>query len=259
MNIFQVLEVAGYASFVIILCELMYSLYKHDSVHSVRDTKSNIITGLILKVSGGWYNTLYFALFTTLFLSFGYAQPETLEVGTMVACIILVDFFYYIFHRIHHSFSLLWTLHSVHHGDSTFNMSTAFRVSWAEQAYIVLFFFIPLFGIGFHPTPIFLAYTFLIFYQFLCHSQYLTFPRFLEYVFITPHSHRIHHSQVMEHQNSNFGGIFSIWDHLFGTYVRDIPSFTPGIAGYHQDNVIKMQTDPILEYMYKRKNRSNNV
>ena len=33
--------------------------------------------------------------------------------------------------------------------------------------------------------------------------------------------HRIHHSIDIQESNSNFAGIFSVWDHLFGTYCKD--------------------------------------
>jgi sterol desaturase/sphingolipid hydroxylase (fatty acid hydroxylase superfamily) len=48
---------------------------------------------------------------------------------------------------------------------------------------------------------------------------------------VTPQSHRIHHSIEPEHQDKNFGSLFSIWDFMFGTQVtawRDYPE--TGIA-----------------------------
>jgi sterol desaturase/sphingolipid hydroxylase (fatty acid hydroxylase superfamily) len=41
----------------------------------------------------------------------------------------------------------------------------------------------------------------------------------LEWVFITPRLHHVHHSDNLTLSNANFGVIFSIWDRLFGTYV----------------------------------------
>jgi sterol desaturase/sphingolipid hydroxylase (fatty acid hydroxylase superfamily) len=35
---------------------------------------------------------------------------------------------------------------------------------------------------------------------------------------ITPDMHRIHHSEELMEQNSNFGVVFPWWDRLFGTY-----------------------------------------
>ena len=36
-------------------------------------------------------------------------------------------------------------------------------------------------------------------------------------VFVTPHFHKIHHHYMLPYTDSNYGNIFSIWDHLFGT------------------------------------------
>jgi len=40
-------------------------------------------------------------------------------------------------------------------------------------------------------------------------------------VWITPDMHRIHHSQELEEEQSNFGEVFPWWDRLFGTYCAE--------------------------------------
>ena len=42
----------------------------------------------------------------------------------------------------------------------------------------------------------------------------------LEWVFVTPRYHHVHHSDNLTLSNANFGVTFSIWDRLFGTYVN---------------------------------------
>jgi sterol desaturase/sphingolipid hydroxylase (fatty acid hydroxylase superfamily) len=37
---------------------------------------------------------------------------------------------------------------------------------------------------------------------------------------VTPQSHRVHHSVMLQHRDTNFGSLFSIWDYLFGTQYR---------------------------------------
>ena len=41
----------------------------------------------------------------------------------------------------------------------------------------------------------------------------------LEYVFVTPRFHFVHHSVDRRFSDNNFGFLLSIWDRLFGTYV----------------------------------------
>lgn len=40
----------------------------------------------------------------------------------------------------------------------------------------------------------------------------------LEWVFVTPRYHHIHHSKDPAHQGTNLGALFTLWDRLFGTY-----------------------------------------
>merc|ERR1719373_1191250 len=56
-------------------------------------------------------------------------------------------------------------------------------------------------------------------YQFWVHTQLVgRLPDFIEYIFETPYQHRVHHSRVPAHLSSNYGGMFSIWDQMFGTF-----------------------------------------
>ena len=38
----------------------------------------------------------------------------------------------------------------------------------------------------------------------------------------TPSAHRVHHGSNHEYIDKNFGGVFLIWDHLFGTYQKEL-------------------------------------
>ena len=41
--------------------------------------------------------------------------------------------------------------------------------------------------------------------------------KIIAYVFVTPNFHKVHHHYLQPHTDSNYGNIFSIWDHIFGT------------------------------------------
>ena len=55
----------------------------------------------------------------------------------------------------------------------------------------------------------------------------------LEWMFVTPSNHRVHHSLKPEHVDRNFGGLLIVWDRLFGTYADEgeKPLYEFGIAG----------------------------
>ena len=41
--------------------------------------------------------------------------------------------------------------------------------------------------------------------------------KWLEYIFISPAQHQLHHSIAQEHYDKNFGAALAIWDWLFGS------------------------------------------
>ena len=43
--------------------------------------------------------------------------------------------------------------------------------------------------------------------------------RYLEYLFVTPRFHSLHHINEKQFANVNFGSLLSVWDRAFGTYV----------------------------------------
>ena len=51
-------------------------------------------------------------------------------------------------------------------------------------------------------------------YQFWVHTEHIGHLGFLEKIFITPMNHRIHHANIKEYIDANYGGVFIIWDHL---------------------------------------------
>ena len=248
MSLFTIM---AYLPYPLILVEMVFSLYWRDGVYALADTASNTLNGVITKLLSTRVFSIYAVYYTAWHLgSFALLSPIPMTLLSFIPCFLLVDFFYYLFHRLHHSYEVLWMFHSVHHSDDKFNLSTAFRLSWFEQLYLV-FFFIPIALIGFSPIEILICYGCLSFYQFFCHGTYVQFPRIFDYILVTPHNHSIHHDQAIQHQKNNLGGVFSIWDRAFGTYTAEIPRLTPGITGYHQINTLKIQTDPIVSF-FKR-------
>ena len=53
----------------------------------------------------------------------------------------------------------------------------------------------------------------------IAHSNLdLRFPRWLHAIAVTPPFHALHHARNRELSNSNFAGLFPVWDRLFGTF-----------------------------------------
>ncbi len=250
-TIFKIIYTINILTFLFIIIEYFYSRYKKDDIHYLYGTFNNFINGLVMKYLLGSAASIYF--FYLVSLSYNYTQiPQTKEMLLLqiISCLILYDFFNYLFHIAHHYFNFLWMFHHVHHSDKHFNLSTSHRFPFVEKLYNATPC-LPLLLIGFNPYIVLLSFSIHSIYAFFGHSQYIKLPHFLTYIFTTPEIHKIHHD--INHLNKNYGVMFTIWDRMFGTYVDKIDNFTPGIKGYHQDNFILMQTDPIVEYFKNKK------
>ena len=58
-------------------------------------------------------------------------------------------------------------------------------------------------------------------YQFWLHADWIPRLGWLEYVFNTPSSHRVHHARNPEYLDANYGGVLIVFDRLFGSYIAE--------------------------------------
>lgn len=42
----------------------------------------------------------------------------------------------------------------------------------------------------------------------------------MSWIIVTPNMHKVHHHHKLPYTDSNYGNIFSIWDRIFGTYLK---------------------------------------
>jgi len=167
---------------------------------------------------------------------------------TWVLALIVTDLCYYWAHRADHTIRLLWTAHSVHHSSEYFNLTTALRLPWRLPIVDHLrdLAWVPAALIGIPPPLIFLFITLGLFYQFPLHTERIgKLPRPVEFIFNTPSHHRVHHGSDPEYLDKNFGGVFIIWDRMFGTFAKEshpatygltknINTYNPIAANYHE-------------------------
>ena len=64
-------------------------------------------------------------------------------------------------------------------------------------------------------------------YQFWVHTKHIGHLGWMEKIFITPMNHRIHHAKNKEYIDANYGGVFIIWDRMFGTYKAEEAEIEP--------------------------------
>jgi sterol desaturase/sphingolipid hydroxylase (fatty acid hydroxylase superfamily) len=66
----------------------------------------------------------------------------------------------------------------------------------------------------------------------------------VEYFFVTPSHHRVHHASNVKYLDSNMGMVLIIWDRFFGTFVEEDENepvkygLTQNIESYHPLKVV---------------------
>ncbi len=56
------------------------------------------------------------------------------------------------------------------------------------------------------------------------------FPRWIEFVFVTPSHHRIHHAVNPDYIDKNYAGVFIVWDRILGTFQEEVEEPVYGIT-----------------------------
>ena len=130
------------------------------------------------------------------------------------------DFAYYWFHRISHEMRFFWNFHVVHHSSNQYNLSVAVRQSWFSGIAHWIFY-VPVALLGFPLWSFVLMHGLNLIYQFWIHTKLIKTLGFLEYFLNTPSHHRVHHGVNNAYLDKNYGGIFIVWDRLFGSFVKE--------------------------------------
>ena len=88
-------------------------------------------------------------------------------------------------------------------------------------------------SIGFDPIITAAAGIISTLWGVLSHTQWIKRLGTLEYFFVTPSSHRVHHGSNEEYIDKNYGNLLIIWDRIFGTFADEKDTVVYGI----RDNV----------------------
>jgi sterol desaturase/sphingolipid hydroxylase (fatty acid hydroxylase superfamily) len=145
--------------------------------------------------------------------------------GRLLATIVVMDFVLYIWHLLNHEMPLLWRFHQVHHSDLNMDVSTASRFHTGEIIMSSAIKIALIYFLGAEIAAVVVFESLLVFAAQFQHSSVKVpagFGRLYWIFFVPPAMHRIHHSVVIRERNTNYGTIFSLWDRLFGTLLKDV-------------------------------------
>ncbi len=137
----------------------------------------------------------------------------------VVLYFILADFGHYWVHRLTHT-RYFWRVHRWHHTPTYMYWLGGVRTTIPEYVMV--------------NTPYVLAYSFLylspwwmgtavavtsILQNDWMHMNVSWRSKRLEWIFVTPRYHHVHHSDNPQYYMTNMGSLLTVWDRLFGTYV----------------------------------------
>jgi len=186
-----------------------------------------------------------------LHLSFDTENSILLACAAVLISSVLVDFFFYWFHRLQHANAILWQEHAVHHSDPALNVTTT------QRAHFLEFFLTPI-AVGVPMTLLFdlppANYVIITLipaaWAYFVHMNIrLGFGR-LWWLVTSPQFHRIHHSIEPAHRDKNFVLFFPLLDVVFGTaYVPRRGEYPPtGVEGVEVATVASAFAFPFVRW-----------
>lgn len=170
--------------------------------------------------------------------------------------VVALDLAIYFQHVLFHAVPLFWRLHSVHHADLDFDVTTGVRFHLLEIALSALIKLAAIAALGPSPVAVLTFEVLLNATSMFNHGNVrlpLAFDRVLRWLVVTPDMHRVHHSVIRCETDSNFGFNLPWWDRLFGTY-RDQPSaghagMTIGLEDLRDERVEKLHWICLLPFL----------
>ncbi len=213
----------------LILLELAYERWSGRHTYRLADAVTSIDTAVLRVLLEGPLRLLLVIPYAWLY---EHARLWTLDPTspmTWLLGFVAVDFCFYWAHRSLHGYNLLWGAHQPHHSSEDFNLSTALRKGAFQTAFDWPFY-LPLALLGL-PLPLFLLLLGVqLVYQFWIHSQHIGRLGVLEWFMVTPSNHRVHHGQNDYCIDRNHGGVFIVWDRLFGTFADEAEPVRYGVT-----------------------------
>lgn len=242
---------------VVIGFELLYSFFKRRGWYSGQGLLQNIYLtvlnfGLDLLILATCLQVLNY------FYDFRFFDLSNHPVLYWATLVIAEDFMFYWLHRVDHYSRLFWAVHVTHHSSEEYNLTVGFRSSVFQPLYRFIYF-IPLAFCGFKGIDIMFAYSATQIYGILVHTQSVGKLGWIEYIFVTPSHHRVHHASNARYLDKNMGMFLIIWDKLFGTFQEELDKdpvvygLTTNLTSANPGNVVFHEWRAIFKDLFTKK------
>ena len=205
---------------VMMVSECLYGIHKQKKTYRLNDTLCSLTLGILSRFPAILNLAITSLVYATILKHF---KPTLVPIEswmTWVVAFLLYDFCYYWQHRLSHERTLLWASHVVHHQSEDYNLGTALRQTSTSFLFSWIFY-VPMFLLGVPLTVFFTIASINLIYQFWVHTEHIGKLGFLEQILVTPSNHRVHHACNKGYIDSNYGGVFILWDRMFGTFADE--------------------------------------
>jgi len=204
----------------LVLVEMIIVHRAHRARYEPKDTLTSLSMGLGSTIAGALTAVAILAM--SGFLNAHRLWDIPYAWWAWIACFVLDDFNYYVFHRTAHRVRWFWAAHVNHHSSQHYNLSTALRQTWTGFFSLGFVFRLWPLLLGF-PIPMLLFCGGInLIYQFWIHTEVIgRCPRWFEAMMNTPSHHRVHHAVNPRYLDRNYAGVFIVWDKFFGTFENE--------------------------------------
>ena len=205
----------------LIALELLVDRWRGVSTYRLADAINSLSAGVLSQISGLLTKGLGLLTYAFAWQHLALFEMPVEPLWVWLLAFVLYDFCYYWNHRLGHERNVLWAAHSVHHQSEDYNLSTALRQTSTGFIFGWIFY-LPMALLGVPPLVFLSVAALNLLYQFWVHTRHIPKLGWFEWVFVTPSNHRAHHAQNAVYMDRNYGGVFILWDRLFGTFQEEL-------------------------------------
>jgi len=206
--------------FLLIATEYVWGRLTGRPVYRLNDAVNSLSLGVISQIANLFLRALSVGIYSAVFAHLALASWPQEGWWPWALAIVFYDFCYYWNHRIGHESAVFWASHVVHHQSQCYNLSTALRQT-SSGALLGWIFYLPMAIAGVPPAMFAVAAIVDLLYQYWIHTELVGKLGRFDRWFASPSNHRVHHAVNDRYIDRNYGGIFMLWDRLFGTFVEE--------------------------------------
>lgn len=207
--------------FLLIGIELLADRWRGVRTYRTADAINSLSAGVLSTTSGLLTKAVGLLTYTYAWQHLALFELRADSPWVWLFAFVFYDFCYYWNHRLGHERNVLWAAHSVHHQSEEYNLSTALRQTSTGFLFGWIFY-LPMAVAGVPPLVFLTVAALNLLYQFWVHTRHVPKLGWFEWFFISPSNHRVHHAQNAVYMDRNYGGVFILWDRLFGTFQEEL-------------------------------------